>query len=283
MPASVMPQLLLCGLFARLDEMAPAARDHCRTRFRSRTRTTRSSASRSRAPTTRGSRSTLRSSSAARCSRSCSVPQRCAAGRRRSDLARVVWIACRRRLRHPRRGNDTPVPGTAHTPDYISLKRHRDDRHLVERSIRWGVVALLTAVAVADSRTSSASTTSCWSPTPEPQRCGSRPPARCERSPLPGEVRGRRARTAQQADARPRARLVGRDERQQRGAAADPELEPRRRRCHGFGLVAAGRRFTIYLYLKVNPTTAGRRDQSVELRDGNRTLASIDRSVNVFP
>ena len=41
------------------------------------------------------------------------------------------------------------MPGTAHTPDYISLKRHRDDRHLVERSIRWGVVALLTAVAVA--------------------------------------------------------------------------------------------------------------------------------------
>ena len=23
------------------------------------------------------------------------------------------------------------MPGTAHTPDYISLKRHRDDRHLV--------------------------------------------------------------------------------------------------------------------------------------------------------
>jgi len=50
-----------------------------------------------------------------------------------------------------------------------------------------------------------------------------------------------------------------------------------------FGPVAAGRRFTIYLYLQANPTTAGRRDQSVELRDGNRTLASIDRSVNVFP
>jgi len=39
----------------------------------------------------------------------------------------------------------------------------------------------------------------------------------------------------------------------------------------------------VYLYLQANPTTAGRRDQSVELRDGARTLASIDRTVNVFP
>jgi hypothetical protein len=50
-----------------------------------------------------------------------------------------------------------------------------------------------------------------------------------------------------------------------------------------FGPVAAGRSFTVYLYLQANPTTAGRRDQSVELRDGARTLASIDRTVNVFP
>jgi len=39
----------------------------------------------------------------------------------------------------------------------------------------------------------------------------------------------------------------------------------------------------VYLYLQANPTTAGRRDQRVELRDGDRTLASIERTVNVFP
>ena len=50
-----------------------------------------------------------------------------------------------------------------------------------------------------------------------------------------------------------------------------------------FGPLAAGQSFTVYLYLQANPTTAGRRDQSVELRDGSRALASIDHSVNVFP
>jgi hypothetical protein len=50
-----------------------------------------------------------------------------------------------------------------------------------------------------------------------------------------------------------------------------------------FGPVRAGERFTVYVYLQVNPTTAGRRDQSVALRDGGTELASIDRSVNVFP
>ena len=34
---------------------------------------------------------------------------------------------------------------------------------------------------------------------------------------------------------------------------------------------------------QVNPTTVGRRSQGVELRDGERPLATVDRPVTIFP
>jgi hypothetical protein len=176
------------------------------------------------------------------------------------------------------------VSGTTRTPDYISLKRHRDDRHLVERSIRWAVVALLTAVAVAALANvfgqhhvvlvaDSGSATL--------------------RVSAPGALRsGLLYQGRFEVDARERLRwptLV-----LARGwwdAMSVNSVEPQPTRSWSrdghiameFGPIAAGRSFTVYLYLQANPTTAGRRDQSVELRDGNRTLASIGRSVNVFP
>lgn len=176
------------------------------------------------------------------------------------------------------------MAGTARTPDCISLRRHRDDHHLVERSIRWSVVALLTAVAiagfanvfgqhhvvlVADSDVATL------------------------RVSVPGALRsgllyqGKFEVDAREPLRRPTLVLA-------RGwwdAMSVNSVEPQPTRSWSrdgdvamqFDPVAAGRRFTVYLYLQVNPTTAGRRDQSVELRDGNRTLAAIDRSVRVFP
>ena len=47
--------------------------------------------------------------------------------------------------------------------------------------------------------------------------------------------------------------------------------------------LAPGQALTAYLYLQVNPTTVGRRDQGVELRDGNRFVTSVDRTVTVLP
>lgn len=49
------------------------------------------------------------------------------------------------------------------------------------------------------------------------------------------------------------------------------------------GHVPAGQRFALFLQFQVNPTTVGRRSQSVRLYDGARLLATLHRRVTVFP
>ena len=50
-----------------------------------------------------------------------------------------------------------------------------------------------------------------------------------------------------------------------------------------FGHVAPGDVLVAYLQFQVNPTNIGRRSQDVELFDGERLLASVDRTVTVWP
>lgn len=61
------------------------------------------------------------------------------------------------------------------------------------------------------------------------------------------------------------------------------ELSRDGRLALSFGPVAPGETATVYLELQVNPTNVGRRSQTVELRDGDRLLARVDRSVTIFP
>jgi hypothetical protein len=49
------------------------------------------------------------------------------------------------------------------------------------------------------------------------------------------------------------------------------------------GHVPAGEKYVFFLHLQVNPTNIGRRPQDVELRDGDVTLAHIDRTITIFP
>jgi hypothetical protein len=49
------------------------------------------------------------------------------------------------------------------------------------------------------------------------------------------------------------------------------------------GHVPAGEKYVFFLHLQVNPTNIGRRPQDVELRDGDVTLAYIDRTITIFP
>ena len=49
------------------------------------------------------------------------------------------------------------------------------------------------------------------------------------------------------------------------------------------GHVPAGEKYVFFLHLQVNPTNIGRRSQDVELRDGEVTLAHIDRTITIFP
>jgi hypothetical protein len=49
------------------------------------------------------------------------------------------------------------------------------------------------------------------------------------------------------------------------------------------GQIPAGNSHLLFMQFQTNPTNAGRRDASVELRDGERTLFRIHRTITVFP
>jgi hypothetical protein len=49
------------------------------------------------------------------------------------------------------------------------------------------------------------------------------------------------------------------------------------------GRVPAGNKHVLFLQLQVNPTNVGHRSQDVQLFDGDELLATIDRSITVFP
>ena len=49
------------------------------------------------------------------------------------------------------------------------------------------------------------------------------------------------------------------------------------------GHIPAGRSYILFMQIQVNPTNVGRRSQDVSLYDGDTLLTSIDRTVTVFP
>lgn len=49
------------------------------------------------------------------------------------------------------------------------------------------------------------------------------------------------------------------------------------------GRIPAGQKHVFFLQLQVNPTNVGHRPQDVRLYDGEELLATIDRSITVFP
>jgi hypothetical protein len=50
-----------------------------------------------------------------------------------------------------------------------------------------------------------------------------------------------------------------------------------------YGEIPAGQRFEIFLQYQVNPTSTGKRKQWVQLVDGDTVLASIQRTLVIFP
>jgi hypothetical protein len=49
------------------------------------------------------------------------------------------------------------------------------------------------------------------------------------------------------------------------------------------GRVPAGQKHVLFLQLQVNPTNVGHRSQNVRLFDGDELLATVERTVTVFP
>jgi len=49
------------------------------------------------------------------------------------------------------------------------------------------------------------------------------------------------------------------------------------------GRIPSGQKHVFFLQLQVNPTNVGHRSQNVRLFDGDRLLATVERTVTVFP
>jgi hypothetical protein len=75
------------------------------------------------------------------------------------------------------------------------------------------------------------------------------------------------------------------EEIQANTVAPSPESETSRhdRWVLEYPSLRAGERLTVWLQFGVNPTGAGRRDQSVRLLDGDEQIAAVSRRVTVFP
>jgi hypothetical protein len=69
------------------------------------------------------------------------------------------------------------------------------------------------------------------------------------------------------------------------GLSPQPETEgsSNGRLVFGFGHVRAGRHFTFWLSLQVNPTNVGHRSQTVVLADGDRPIVTVHRTITVWP
>ncbi|HEX2302262.1 MAG TPA: hypothetical protein VHH57_01455 [Gaiella sp.] len=176
------------------------------------------------------------------------------------------------------------MSGTARPPDCISREEHRDRDHPVERGLRWLVVALLALFVIAGLVNS----------------FGQRP---AETS---STGAGATLRVSGPDDLRGGLLFQGRFELVGERSIAKPTLvldagwfdgitlntvqpEPERTESEDggiafeYGPLEAGRTLTAYMEFQVNPTTVGRRSQGVELRDGERPLATVDRPVTIFP
>lgn len=64
---------------------------------------------------------------------------------------------------------------------------------------------------------------------------------------------------------------------------AAESVDDRGRWVLAYDELPAGGTLTVRLETQVNPTTTGRRDQGVEVRDGAATVARVARTVTIFP
>ena len=69
------------------------------------------------------------------------------------------------------------------------------------------------------------------------------------------------------------------------GLAPQPETEGSNngRLVFGFGHIPAGEHLTFWVSLQVNPTNVGRRSQTVVLADGDTPLATVHRTITIWP
>lgn len=169
-------------------------------------------------------------------------------------------------------------------PDCISLERHRDDSHPLERGLRWFVLAALAALVLAGLAGVFGQRHEDVSASGAEARIALRAPAALRSGLL---FQGRFHVAAERDLHRPTLVLdAGWFDAVSVNAVVP---EPARSWSEGgrvafaFPPLRRGQTMTVYADFQVNPTTFGRRSEGVELRDGDRSIAVIRRTVPVFP
>jgi hypothetical protein len=172
----------------------------------------------------------------------------------------------------------------ARAPQYLTLKDNRDDRGRVELALRRVFVAILLvmlAAALLNVFGQEDVTTT-----------GAAPAAELEVS-APDRVRGGlfyqgRFTIRARENVKSATLVLDRGWMEQthiNTIEPSPVGEASRdgRLALDFGHVAAGRELVAYLQFQVNPLNIGRRSQNAALYDGETLIASIDRTITVFP
>ena len=49
------------------------------------------------------------------------------------------------------------------------------------------------------------------------------------------------------------------------------------------GHIPAGQKYVLFIQFQVNPTNIGHREQTVALRDGDRSLLAYEKTITVYP
>lgn len=172
----------------------------------------------------------------------------------------------------------------ASTPDYLTLKEHRDDDKIVERAFRWGFIGLIAAISVAG-------LFNLFGQHPTTTRAAGAAADLTVFAPahLRGGLMYEARFTVLARQAIDDAVLVldpGWAEQMSINTiepAPDDEAGSDGRLALGYGKLEAGDELSVYMQFQVNPTNVGRRSQRVELRDGPKLVAASDRTVTVFP
>jgi hypothetical protein len=169
-------------------------------------------------------------------------------------------------------------------PDCISLEQHRDDPHLVERGARWVLLAALGALLVAALAGVFGQRHEDLSASGAEARIELRAPAALRSGLL---FQGRFHVAAEEDLRKPTLVLDAGwfDAVSVNAIVPEPasSWSEGRRVAFAFPPLERGQTMTVYADFQMNPTTFGRRDEGVELRDGDHSIAVIRRTVNVFP
>ncbi len=176
------------------------------------------------------------------------------------------------------------MSGPTRPPDCISVEAHRDNKHRVERWARWLFVAVVLAIALA-------ALANVFGQRPSTHRVTAGGATLSVQG--PGAIRGGllfQGRFEVDADRTIRRPTLVLDEGWLDGITlntTEPEPTETQSEDRGlameFGRLDAGRTLTVYLEFQVNPTTIGRRSQDVTLRDGATPIATVERTVTIFP